>query len=397
MTRAKFAVVDLFSGAGGMSLGFHRHPAFEIVAAADAELGKPSAGRGRLQCNDTYYRNIGVRPAALDLSQIEAPSLRRALGLSRDRHVSVLAACPPCTGFSRANPTNHLRDDARNSLVRRSAEFAVALGVDVLVMENARELVRGNFDHHYRWLREHLENAGFAVFGANYLLTRFGLPQVRERAIVVAARRPRLLRTLDDLWRGWSVREEATTVGRALASIPAGAGGADRFPSFASDAVRARIAAIPRDGGSWIDLVGRRDASRLLTPAMQRLVAQRRFGSYPDIYGRMSTTKPAPTIKRECAHVGNGRYAHPFEDRLCSVREIATLQGFPSDFVLEGAALSNLYRHLGDAVPPLVSYQLAHLCHWMLTRKKPDVHDLVLARTHLRPRDLRSSRTHSPT
>ena len=56
-------MIDLFSGAGGMSYGFHKHPAFKIVAAADAELGKPSTGEGKLQCNKTYVRNIGVSPA----------------------------------------------------------------------------------------------------------------------------------------------------------------------------------------------------------------------------------------------------------------------------------------------------------------------------------------------
>ena len=64
---------------------------------------------------------------------------------------------------------------------------------------------------------------------------------------------------------------------------------------------------------------------------------------------------------------GNGRYVHPEMDRLCSVREMAALQGFPNDFVFNGAAVSNMYRHIGDAVPPLIAYQMAHLSHWILT------------------------------
>ena len=200
MKAANFAVVDLFSGAGGMSYGFHVHPAFRIAAAADAELGKPSAGTGKLQCNSTYFQNIGVSPTRLDLSLVPPGKLRLALSLSEEQHISILSACPPCTGFSRAKPENHLRDDRRNSLVRRSAEFAVALAADVVVMENARELVRGNFKHHYEWFREHLESNGYNVFGRTYMLSRFGLPQVRERAIVVAAKQHLPLHTLDSLW-----------------------------------------------------------------------------------------------------------------------------------------------------------------------------------------------------
>jgi DNA (cytosine-5)-methyltransferase 1 len=121
---------------------------------------------------------------------------------------------------------------------------------------------------------------------------------------------------------------------------------------------------------------------------MKRLVQRKRFGSYPDVYGRMAWRKPAPTIKRECSHVGNGRYAHPEENRLCSVREMAALQGFPNDFVLNGASVSNMYRHIGDAVPPLISFQLAHLSHWILTGRQPQISDILLPGTNLQRSDL---------
>lgn len=386
MQTELFYVVDLFSGAGGMSLGFHRHPAFEIIASADAELGKPSSGQGKLQCNNTYQKNIGLAPVRLDLSEIQPIQLRSELDLSEKKNISVLLACPPCTGFSRANPENHMRDDKRNSLVRKSAQFAVALSADVVVMENARELIRGNFKHHYEWFREHLEKHGYNVFGRTYLLSRFGLPQIRERAIVIAAKQTLPLHTLESLWDGYGICDEALTVGRVFKTIASDA--CDFFPAFSSATVRQRISAIPKNGGSWMDLLQRDDAENLMTDAMKRIVARKRLGSYPDVYGRMSWEKPAPTIKRECSHVGNGRYAHPEEDRLCSVREMAALQGFPNDFVLNGAAVSNMYRHIGDAVPPLISYQLAHLVNWILTGEQPSVEDIILAGTNLRRADI---------
>lgn len=387
MDIARFKVVDLFSGAGGMSFGFFKHPAFRIVAAADAELGKPSTGQGKLQCNSTYAKNIGIAPSRIDLSEVSPGEMREALGLPGDLGVDILVTTPPCTGFSRANPQNHLRDDRRNSLVRKSADIAVALGANVVVMENARELIRGNFKHHYEWFREHLEKFGYSVFGRAYMLTRFGLPQIRERAIVIAAKQHLPLHTLESLWDGWGVRDEALTVRRAFQSIENSATGRDVFPNFASEGVRRRIAAIPKDGGSWMDLLGRQDTEDLLTDAMKRIVAERRIGSYPDVYGRMAWDKPAPTIKRECSHVGNGRYVHPKEDRLCSVREMAILQGFPNDFIFDDAAISNMYRHIGDAVPPLISYQIAHLCHWMLTGDQPEIQGFMLGGTNLRPTD----------
>ena len=387
MQTQPISVVDLFSGAGGMSYGFHVHGAFEVIGAADAEIGKPTAGDGRLQCNSTYKNNIGIDPKRVNLAEVVASDLRTILEIG-NRPVNILSVCPPCTGFSRTNPNNHLRDDSRNNLVSKAADFAIGLDADVVVMENARELIRGNFMHHYRAFRERLENAGYNVFGRSYMLNRFGLPQVRERSIVIAVKEPLPLYTLESMWDGWGVRETAKTVRQAL-SVAAKAKGADhRYPGFTSEVVRQRLAAIPRDGGSWVDLIGNPDTEILLTGSMKRIAAANNFGSYPDVYGRMAWDKPAPTIKRECAHIGNGRYAHPIENRLCTVAEMAVLNGFPHSYKVNGASLSNIYRHIGDAVPPMISYQLAHLCRWILTNEQPGMQELVLPGTSLQSSDI---------
>ena len=334
----------------------------------------------------TYRNNIGIDPKGLDLADVAAEKLRERLGIGDDE-VNVLSVCPPCTGFSRTNPQNHLRDDPRNSLVSKAADFAMALDADIVVMENARELIRGNFLHHCRALRERLEDRGYNVFGRSYMLNRFGLPQIRERSIIIAAKEHLPLYTLESMWDGWAVKEGAKTVRRAL-SVAARAKNADhRFPGFASDEVKRRIAAIPKNGGSWIDLLGHPDSDYLMTGSMKRIVSSGRLGSYPDVYGRMAWDKPAPTVKRECAHIGNGRYAHPEVDRLCSIVEMALLQGFPHNYRFNGATLANIYRHIGDAVPPLISYQLAHLCRWILTNEQPGMQELVLPGTSLKSSD----------
>lgn len=381
------SVVDLFSGAGGMSYGFKAHGSFELIGAADAEIGKPTSGNGRLQCNTTYRNNIGIDPKRLDLAATVASDLRHLLEIG-DRKVNVLSVCPPCTGFSRTNPQNHLRDDARNSLVSKAADFTLALDADVMVMENARELIRGNFRHHYRALRERLEDNGYNVFGRNYMLNRFGLPQVRERSIIIAAKINLPLYTLESMWDGWGIRASAKTVRRALGVASRSKRADRRFPGFGTSVVQRRLASIPHDGGSWMDLLEHPDADELLTGSMKRIAAANKFGSYPDVYGRMAWDRPAPTIKRECAHIGNGRYAHPVEDRLCSVGEMAVLNGFPCHYKFDGSSLANVYRHIGDAVPPIISYQLAHLCRWVLTNEQPGMQELVLAGTSLRSSDL---------
>ncbi len=395
MADAPLTFIDIFSGAGGMSFGFHAHPAFQVMAAFDGEFGKPSSGMGSLGCNETFRLNIGVQPTPVDLAAVDDADIERFKGeVLHGRALDVLSACPPCTGFSRANPNNHLEDDARNSLVVRTEKWVRVLRPRVLVMENARELLKGNFSHHFRDLRRSLERMGYDVHASIQMLDAFGLPQRRERALVVATTLPTGARGLEDLWDGFSVKPAAVTVRRAIGHLPRIAAGerdaGDPLhvsPNMNEESL-ARMRAIPADGGSWIDLRESGDAERLMTPAMKKYVAAEDFGSYPDVYGRLAWDRPAVTVKRECAHVGNGRYAHPEQDRLCTVREMGLLQGFPANFKFGGGSLSNMYRHIGDAVPPMISFQLAHIVNWMVTGVRPGLADCVLPGTSLRGDDI---------
>jgi DNA (cytosine-5)-methyltransferase 1 len=388
-----WTVVDLFSGAGGMSYGFHAHPDFKVVGAADAQIGKPSSAVGSLGCNTNYSANIGLTPQATDLSITTPSEVCEAMGL-RESTVTVLAACPPCTGFSRTLAVNHTRDDSRNSLVGLVAQYARILRPEVVLVENARELVMGRFSRHLESLIAGLAELGYQVSAATHFLNEYGLPQRRERALIIGVRQHLPLRTMHDLWRGHRISQKATHVRRAIWELPPiAAGKTDGLdsihvsPGFGSETTRNRLAAIPHDGGGWADLITHPDAASLLTPAMKHRAEIGDLGSHPDVYGRLWWDRPAVTLKRECSHTGNGRYAHPEQDRLCTVREMAILQGFPKDYKFTGA-LPNMYRHVGDAVPPLISYQLAALASWILTDEQPAIETILLPGCHLTTGDI---------
>lgn len=334
---------------------------------------------------------MGVRPARVDLGTASPDEVAQHMQIEAEPEV--LIACPPCTGFSRTIAQNHMRDDPRNNLVVRVADFAQAWRPRVIVMENARELVMGRFQSHLENLAARLGHLGYKVEAKTYFLDRFGLPQRRERAIVVAVQKSLPLLTLSELWDPWEVDVKATHVRRAIWHLPELEAGAvcladamHASPAFSSVTARARTGAIPRDGGSWFDIPEVRHD--LLTPTMRDRLARGQLGSHPDVYGRMWWDRPAPTIKRECSHVGNGRYTHPDQDRLCSVREMALLNGFPIDYRFEGS-VSNRYRHVGDAVPPMIAYQLAAVVKWSLTGERPSVEEVVMPGTTLTPADIR--------
>jgi DNA (cytosine-5)-methyltransferase 1 len=132
MASDRWTVIDLFSGAGGMSCGFARRPPFEILAAVDLQHAKPSHRAGTLDCNATYSANIGVSPLDADLSRLTPRELLHHVEATTGRRLvpgelTVLIACPPCTDFSRAKPANHLGDSSKNSLVVRVSDFVEQL------------------------------------------------------------------------------------------------------------------------------------------------------------------------------------------------------------------------------------------------------------------------------
>ncbi len=311
-------------------------------------------------------------------------------------HIDILISCAPCTGFSRAIRKNLVEDDARNSLVANSAKFVEHYKPKIFIMENVGELLKGKFKHHFEILKARLIELGYNIKAETHNLSAFGLPQNRKRALVIASRTSIGLPIydLEDLWDGYAINPGATTVRRAIAGLPKVQAGAvcecdadhvsPRFTPFTIE----RLSMIPVDGGSWFDLAKLPDGERYLIPSMRAQLAKGRVGPYPDVYGRLKWDLPAVTIKRECSHTGNGRYAHPEQNRLCTIRELGILQGFPKTYKFIGSSLSNRYRHIGDAVPPLVSYQIAAVCKWILEGKRPDMNDVILPDSHLRKEDI---------
>ena len=374
--------IDFFSGAGGMSFGFHSHPSFKLVAAVDAELTKPSAKNQASDCNKTYFANCGVEPKNTVLNRENILQIATEL-LRGEIFEGVLLACPPCTDFTRAKPENHFVDGDRNELTSAIANLIFEIRPKYFVYENAREALQGNHAQHLETILHVLENIGYSYKVEIFNLNDFGLPQQRERVILIASR-DREVQGLKDLWQGLSIKSTAT-VGSALSRLSA----LDRqipqtldkrFPHLTEEVLK-RAIAIPKDGGSWTDIATTNQ--ELLIPSMKKKIAAGNTGSYKDVYGRMALNQPAPTIKRECSHVGNGRYTHPTEDRLLSVGEMAFLQGFPIQFTFKGRQLSNCYRQIGDAVPPLISHQVAWVISWIENGSRPNPKDFCLANSAL--------------
>lgn len=342
--------VDLFSCGGGMSTGFTRQGSFKTIGAVDLEVAKPSYGIGATNCNDTYEANLGLRPLSADLARTPPQEISEHFGFTAS-DVDVLISCAPCTGFSQKNSRNHLEDDARNHLVERTAVYAEAWRPRYVVVENVKELLRGRHKHHFQGLHQNLTRIGYRVFAEIHNLVDFGLPQSRIRTLIVAKLGGEFHMEIPRVSAHRTVRD-------AIGHLPVlNAGDVDptdsmhTCPRIGGHSLD-RMRAIPKNGGSWTDLTD--EQAHLRIPSMN----VKKPGSFPDVYGRLAWDRPAPTITRECSHPGNGRYSHPEQDRLLSVREMALLQGFPPDYIFKGN-LSSRYRQIGDAVPPMIAARIA--------------------------------------
>jgi len=169
--------VDLFSGAGGLTLGL-RWARFEVLGAVEID---PLAA-------ETYRANFpGIRLWEMDIQDLSVARVLRELDL-RPGQLGLLAGCPPCQGFSTLRSLNGNRavKDDRNNLVLQFERFVRGLRPKAVMLENVPGLAS---DRRLTRLTTTLEELGYKVTTRVLDASMFGVPQRRRRMIMVAGRR----------------------------------------------------------------------------------------------------------------------------------------------------------------------------------------------------------------
>lgn len=341
LTECKFDFIDFFSGCGGMSYGFYllgkRYGLFRHVGAIDIDE----------HANKTFLRNFGDEPSNVDLARTPLEMITREINKKRKprRNPLIVIGCAPCQGFS-SHRKKDPRKDGRNSLIEKFAEIALSLKPKFIIMENVPDLLTYKHWHHYVAFKEMLEGKGYNISSAILNMAHFGVPQERFRAVILASKEfiPSMPRPL------FKNRGDFVTVRDAIGDLPElqSGGRSAEDPMHITSRHRqdtvAVFSKIPKDGGSRPQGVG---------PACLD-----RVSGFYDVYGRLYWDRPAVTITARCRTPSCGRFLHPEQNRGLSVREAATLQGFPLDFIFEGP-FDDKYKQIGNAVPPIFSTVLA--------------------------------------
>jgi DNA (cytosine-5)-methyltransferase 1 len=324
-------MIDLFSGCGGMSVGFHQ-AGFKSIYAVEILRAPAESYRANFNCP------VFQGPIEDFVSELRA-------GRIVLKKVDVVVGGPPCQGFSplgKMSATQVKQDDHRrmNSLAMYFADVVETLRPTVFVTENVPEFLRSP---EFEIYRIRMEGLGYSVSYGVLNAELFGVPQKRRRAICIG--------TLGMASMLPEANGARATVRDAIGHLPRKPTGKNwhigRNPLSSSVE---RYRAVP-PGGNRFDLLRNRPD---LTP---QCWVRKKTGT-ADVFGRLEWDKPAGTIRTEFFKPEKGRYLHPEEHRPITHREAACLQTFPEDFIFCGSKIE-VARQIGEAVPPQLAYEVA--------------------------------------
>lgn len=342
---APIDIIDLFCGCGGVSAGFlalnNVIRTYRIIGSADIDKDA---------CNS--YQQLGISPMTENIRELSDDTSKltrflKRINYDRSRPL-ILIGCPPCQGFSSHRKKNWQKeDDNRNDLVGHFGKIVSKINPDYMFMENVPELLSKRYEKYYNPFLNTLKSAGFNVVSKIVNMAEFGLPQARRRTIVLASK------GYVSLPKPFLQSENFVTVRKSIGHLPKiKPGETNRNDPLHMSAKHRKstvdvIKSVPKNGGSRPKGIGPKCLDRIK--------------GFSDVYGRLKWDMPSITITAYARNPASGRYVHPEQHRGLSIREAATLQGFPHYYEFEGS-FDAKFSQIGNAVPPLfASYIGAHI------------------------------------
>lgn len=343
--------------------------------ALGLDLGLEQAGWTPLMANEfdpVAVRTIRVNRPDLPLlaGDIRDVDVARVRSLCGGRGVEAVVGGPPCQAFSTAGKRQGLNDE-RGNVFLHFVRLALGLEPEVVVVENVRGLLSAPLMHRplsergpgypelsgdekrggaLRLILAMFEGAGYSVSFRLYDTSRFGVPQVRERVVLIAAkgvrRVPHLMPDLD-------VR---ATVREAIADLE----------EIDHEVLPLRAKMVP-----YLKHIGPGENWRALPVPMQKEALGGVYecsGGRTGFLRRVAWDKPSPTLVTSPTMPAT-LLAHPEELRALSVQEYARLQTFPDQWRFEGTTAQK-YRQIGNAVPVRFGRAIGeHVLAWRAGRE----------------------------
>jgi DNA (cytosine-5)-methyltransferase 1 len=357
---------DLFSGAGGLSLGLE-DAGFKVVVSVDHLA----------EAVETHQHHFAGLSVDWDLS--DADRVEELAALIRTNCIDLVTGGPPCQPFSKAGRSmikyrvhNGLRDphDQRRDLWRSFVEVVRLAQPRAVVMENVPDMALDKEMFILRTMVEELESLGYSVEERVIDTWRYGVPQFRQRLILVALSDGTLFQWPEE-------SENRVSVWNAIGDmfeVEGGwrpEGGAAGWIDYAGprtsfqEKMRSRVA--PDDRDKLYDHITRPVRSDDVV-AFEAMDSSTKYSDLPDNvkryrddifddkYKRLNENDLSRTITAHIAKDGYW-YIHPRQNRTLTVREAARLQTFPDNYRFAGPP-SAAFKQIGNAVPPFLATEL---------------------------------------
>ncbi|MBE6422834.1 DNA cytosine methyltransferase [Succinivibrio dextrinosolvens] len=362
-------MVDLFCGAGGLSLGFSQE-GFTTALANDIE---PC-------CVDTYAHNHPETPR----DHIVLGDIRKVTdhleGLIKDKSIDIVVGGPPCQGFSMAN-RQRLIDDPRNHLYKSYVDIVNRIKPKFFVMENVKGMLSVADQ-----VKEDFRNIGYSVECHVLNAKDFGVPQNRERLIYIGNRLHIDNEQIFNEIFNQSENIKKHVLADAIYGLrPLQASRLKNSTESGSDTSGYIIESDNvKESNEYIKLINQGNQYPLVFNHKARynndrdieiygrmyqgdksddpkiadiMPYKRRNGIFKDKYFKLEENKVSKTITAHMKFDCN-MYIHPTQARGLTPREAARIQSYPDDYFFRGP-YTKTYMQIGNSVPPLLGRALA--------------------------------------
>ncbi|MBK1546032.1 DNA cytosine methyltransferase [Enterobacter hormaechei] len=325
-----YRVAELFAGAGLMGGGF-KAAGFKSIFAAELDE----------RAVETYNTNLEPVAKIHDATCVEA-----------DLQYDVLVAGPPCQGFSTLGRRDPL--DVRNSLSLSVYEWAKQHKPKVVVIENVPQFLESEY---WQILHSKFTSDGYRCVTWILNAHDYGVAQIRRRSFTIFS-----LVKLPELPTPNLIKQSVRDAFEGLSDVPDGKN--YHVSPKPTELALSRMRIIPPAGD-------KRDvmtlAPELCPPSWLKMGNQA-----VDVWGRMDWNKPANTIRCSFQSASKGRYLHPTQNRVISIREGARLQGIPDNWHFCGDRTS-IARQIGNGVPVPLAEAVARSIYRALETSEEEV------------------------
>lgn len=373
---------DLFCGAGGLSLGLEA-AGFNVIVGLDHDE----------DALETHRANHAGLSTKLDLGDDDV--VESVGELLRDIGIDLVAGGPPCQPFSKAGRSG-LRDlvrsgkrdphDKRRDLWQSFLRIVSIARPSAVLMENVPDMALDRDMLILRSMADELEELGYSVETRVVDAWRYGVPQHRQRLIMVALAEGTVFTWPEEL-------EEKVSLWNAISDLPvveggwrpaAGAQGWSDYDGPDSSFQKLMRASVRRgDKRKIFDHITRpvRDDDRKIFERMDSKtkysdidpeLRRYRHDIFDDKYKRLDPDEYSRTITAHIAKDGYW-YIHPFQHRTITVREAARIQTFPDHIRFAGPPTA-AFRQIGNAVPPRLGEALGNAILRSLQRAEPSAY-----------------------